>query len=340
MLKRIQRVIDWLGPTRTRVIFVLLAVTGLLSLMLNAVNIKDHPAAWVPPVQSALLVAFLVGAAIAVVSRFGPDTRRQAALIVGPALVAISLGILFPSLILFFVPVGLGWMVIAPVAMRGRVSKEYQTAIKHMRKSEYPQAIKVISALIDREPDKSEHYRFRAELYRLSGKIKRARTDYQRVIDLEPESGVGYNGLAEVYLQDGEYAEALPFARQALEREPDSWITLYNLGMIEDRLKIWADAVKHLNSALEVGVPDSRHRLLTHLWLARSHFAQNQRAEAEREIEKLRRERGGLREWKEIFESEQAAVLRNVLLEDVELAEKLADNGTALDALAHMKENP
>src|SRR5262245_49732016 len=287
MVKRLRRVIDWLGIGRARIIFVLLALTGLSSLILNAVNTKEHPADWVPVVQSGLLIAFLLGAAITVVTRFGPDTRRQAILIVGPALVAISLGILFPALILFFVPVGLGWMIIAPIAMRGRVSKEYQAAIKHLRKSEYAKAIKVISDLIDREPDKPEHYRFRAELYRLSGKIKRARTDYQRVIELEPESGVGYNGLAEVYLQDGEYTEALPFAKQALEREPYGWIPLYNLGMIEDRLKLWADAATHLNNALEVGVPDSRHRLLTHLWMARSYYAQNQRAEAAAEVDKL-----------------------------------------------------
>src|SRR5262245_4992506 len=126
MFKRIRRVIDWLGPTRARLIFLMLASTGSLSLMLNAVNTKEHPDAWVTPVQSGLLVAFLVGAAITVITRFAPDTRRQAVLIVGPALVAVSLGILFPSLILFFLPVGLGWMFIAPIAMRGRVSKEYR----------------------------------------------------------------------------------------------------------------------------------------------------------------------------------------------------------------------
>src|SRR5215470_3190096 len=116
MVKRLRRVVDWLGPNRTRIIFALLALTGLISLILNAVNTKEHPADWVPVAQSALLVAFLVGAAITVVTRFGPDTRRQAVLIIGPALVAISLGVLFPSLILFFVPVGLGWMIIAPIA--------------------------------------------------------------------------------------------------------------------------------------------------------------------------------------------------------------------------------
>jgi Tfp pilus assembly protein PilF len=333
--KAIRRITNWLGPARARIIFVLLAVTGLGSLMLNAVG-TNLP--WVAPVQSGLLVAFLFGTAVTVLTRYSADERRQVGLAVIPALVAVSLGLMFPSLLLFFAPVGIGWLLIALISMRGRVRREYQAAIKHMRNGQYNEAIKVMSDLIKEEPENPEHRRFRAELYRLSGKIRKARADYEKVIELTPDSGVGYNGLAEVYLQDGEFQSALGYAKQALALEPDQWVAPYNLGMIEDRLDLWPDAIEHLQRALQVGVPDSRHRLLIHLWLARSYYRLGQTAEAEAEIRKLKREQGGLQEWKTIFESEEAAVLRDVLLDDVLLAEKLAEGETSLDALAKVAE--
>jgi tetratricopeptide (TPR) repeat protein len=272
-----------------------------------------------------------------VLSRFAPDERRQFALVILPAIGALSLGLLFPSLMAFFGPVGIGWLLISLIAVRGRVRREYQVAIRAMRRGEYDQAIAAVSGLIETEPENADHPRFRAELYRLAGKIKQARADYERVIALRPDSGVGYTGLAEVYLQDGEYESALPYAKQALEREPDDWVAPYNLGMIEDRLNLWPDSVRHLELALRVGVPDGRHRLLIHLWLARAYFRQGKVAEAERELQNLSRERGGLHEWRTIFENEEAAVLRGVLLDDVQLAERLTAGDAALDALAKVE---
>jgi tetratricopeptide (TPR) repeat protein len=333
-MQSIRRVINWLGPTRARVIFALLALTALGSLALSAFG---QQAGWVPPVQSGLLVIFLFGASLTVLSRFSPDERRQFALVILPAVGALSLGLFFSSMMAFFGPVGIGWLLISLIAVRGRVRREYQAAIKAMRKGEYDQAIAAVSGLIEAEPENADHPRFRAELYRLAGKIKQARADYEKVIALRPDSGVGYTGLAEVYLQDGEFESALPYAKQALEREPDDWVASYNLGMIEDRLNLWSDCVRHLELALRVGVPDGRHRLLIHLWLARACYRQGKMAEAERELQNLNRERSGLHEWRTIFENEEAAVLRSVLLDDVQLAERLAAGGAALDALAKVE---
>jgi predicted Zn-dependent protease len=289
---------------------------------------------WVRAVQSLLLVVFLFGTAITILTRFSAQDRRQAALVILPMVAAVSLGVLFPSLLPFFVPVGIGWLLIAVISMRGRVRREYQTAIRHMRKGEYNDAVSVMSDLIKVEPDNPDHRRFRAELYRLSGKIRRAREDYEKVVEMMPDSGVGYNGLAEVYLQDREYEAALPYARQALEREPDQWIAPYNLGMIEERLGMWSDSVEHLEQALNAGVPDSRHRLLIRLWLARSYYHLGKTDEAEAELQRMKKERSGLAEWNTIFESEESAVLRAVLLEDIELAERLIDDKAALEVLA------
>jgi hypothetical protein len=313
-------------------LFGLLASTGLISLMLNAVG-QDQPG--VRLAQSLLVVVFLAGAALTVVLRFPAEDRRQLLVVVGPALVAMSLGLVFPSLMLFFLPVAVGWIVIMIVGMRGRVRREYMEAVRHMRRREYKEALKIMTDLIGEEPAVSEHYRFRAELYRLSSRLKKAREDYQKVVELTPESGVGYNGLAEVYLQDGEYDAALPFALRARELEPDQWVPAYNLGMIEDRRRSWPTAIPALRQALDLGIPDSRHRLLTHLWLARAYFHQGQLDQANAAIKGMEGEKAGLREWETIFESEEAAVLRAVLMGDVALAAKLLEAGASVNLLAN-----
>lgn len=333
MLRSMRAFADWLGAGRTQFIVMLLALTGLASLILNAVGQQQ---VWVRLVQSLLLIVFLFGASATIILRFDPHMRRQALYVVGPAILALALGLIAPiqNAMLFALPIALGWMGLALLSMRGRVRREYQAAIRHMRHGEYKEAINVMSELVREEPDVPDHYRFRAELYRLSNRLKKAREDYQQVVRLLPNSGVGYNGMAEVHLQDGEYDAALPFAQKALELEPNEWVPAYNLGMIEDRRKHWANVEAPLQQAVAAGIPDSRHRLLAYLWIARALVNQGRLADAEEAVSKLQRERNGLKEWETIFQSEEAAVLKNVLLADVELAKQLADGKLAVSALA------
>jgi len=322
---RIRQFTDWIGPGRARLLFILLALTGLASLILNAVNRADAP--WATLVQSALVVLFLIGAALIIGSRLPHELRRRAAIIIAPAILSLGLAAFFPRFGLLFVPMAVGWVIISFIASGARVRREYQAAIKHMRKAEYDDAIKVMSALIEEEPNDADHYHFRASLYRLKGSLKRARADYQKIIQLLPESGIGYNGLAEVYLQDGEYADALPYAQKAYQMERTGWVAPYNLGMVEERLGQPAPSTEHLRAALKAGIPDSRHRLLTHLWLLRN--AVRTGDDAERELAALRGESAGMREWKTIFESDQAAVLKAVLKADVLLSERLIEGEIA-----------
>ncbi len=335
MIRTLRRFVGWLGPVRAQAVFVLLAVTGLLSLILNAAaSVKDAPV-WIASAQSVLLFVFLLGALLIILTRLPRHNRRRLLVITVPALLAFALALAFPKFWLLFLPAAIGWLVIAYIASGSRVRQEYQTAIKHLRKDDFDQAIAVMSDLIKAEPEIADHRRFRAELYRLAGKGSKARADYEKVAVLEPESSVGFNGLSELYLQEGQYERALDYAQQADALEPDQWVTLYNLGMIEDRLAYSADSIAHLDAALKVGIPDSRHRLLAHLWLARASVRTANSARAESELLALRREQTGLNEWKTVFESQQAAVLRAVLEADVILAEGLISGTESLDTLAN-----
>jgi tetratricopeptide (TPR) repeat protein len=212
---------------------------------------------------------------------------------------------------------------------------EYQQAIRHLRNNEFAEAIALVDALIANEPDEPGHYRFRADLHRLSGDLPAAMADYQRVVELNPESGQGYVGLAEVHAQQDDYRTAREFALSALEREPRYWLNAYNLGLIADRLEDPAEAIEHLEQALRLGLPHSRYRLLVRLWLARNSARQGQMDTAQQHLDRLRREAAGLHEWHIIFESEQAAALRGLLEDDIRLAQQLVDGSLSLEALGN-----
>ena len=320
-----RRFITWLGPQRAWALFLLLGGTGAVSLMLQAVG---PDVAWVVPVQNGLLLIWLVGTVVILVSRLDSFGRRPLLISVGPLLIGIAVGLFVPPLLPWFAGAGLGWLIVSQFILRRGVRREYRQAIQHLRRGEYDQAVQIMNGLIRAEPEDSAHYRFRAELRRLQGKPGRALQDYRRIIELEPDSGVGYNGLAEVYLQEGDFEQALTYAQQAYAREPDHWVAPYNLGMVEDRLGMASEAVEHLQSALRAGL-ESRHRLLIHLWLARAYARLGRGEDVSRELAALREQRRGLKDWQTIFESEQAETLRGVLGADVELAQRIFDGAGA-----------
>lgn len=330
MFKQLQR---FLGVQRLWTLFFLLAATGLANLILNATD-----AAWVPDAQMALVLIFLVGSLLVVGSALEPYERGKWAGIVAPALLAIGIGLFIaPDLLPILSGGALGWIAAGYFLFRARGPMEYQRAIKHMRKHEYEQAVNVLDALIKDEPDQSRHYRFRAELLRLSGKLDRARRDYEKMTQVARDDtarAVAYNGLAEVLLQSGKFDAAHDAAQKAFDFAPDEWVAAYNLGMIEDRLRQSTEAIQHLDQALAAKVPDARHRLLIHLYRARAYVRLGDMAAAEAAADAIKRHRGGLNEWQVLLQSDQAQALRDVLQDDIRAAEAIADDELDLSTLA------
>jgi predicted Zn-dependent protease len=323
----VQGFIRWLGPRRAWTLFWLIALTGTFSLMLQAVDAVEN--SWVIPVQNALLLVAVLGVTGVLVSRLDPIDQQPLLVSVGPLVLGFAIGLFLPRFMIWFVGAGVGWLAVSQLILRRNVRREYQQAIRHLRKSEYGQAIAIINELIKAEPGNSHHYRFRGDLYRLQGHPNKAIKDFKQIVKLEPESAVGYNGLAEIHLQQDELEQALDYARQAYEKDPDQWVMPYNLGMVEDRLGMAAEAVEHLQAALTASVPDARHRVLIHLWLARNYTRLNQPAEASTHLETLRAQKKGLGEWQSIFESEQAQMIRRILAEDIDLAQQIFDGADA-----------
>ncbi len=323
----IQRFQIFLGPYRFRLFIVLLGSTGLISLVLNAIN-----APWVASAQNVLLLVFLVGSVVIIGGRMTRAERWRWGAILAPAVGAILLGVLFlPQLLGLLMGAALGWILVGVFLFRpSRGPIQYRQAIKYMRKGDYEAAVKIMDGLIKTEPNEAAHYRFRAELLRLWGKFGRAKRDYEKLIAMDPSSAVAYNGLAEVQLQAKEYTAARVAALKALELAPNEWVAAYNLGMIEDRLGMAEEAVNSLQRALAQKVPDARHRLLIYLYLLRAYRRLGDTTRAQEMLHMMKKQRQGLDEWQTILASEQANTLRDVLGADIQMAERLIDGEIAI----------
>lgn len=324
VLRELER---WLGRRNFRLLIGLLIATGLASLILQ---IAAPDASWSLSLQTALVLIFVGSVVYIVGRRMSPETRRRMLIVTLPAMGAVGLGLIVPSLLRLFLGAALGWLLTAQILMRNTEKREYKLAIRAMRQKDYEKAIEMMSHLIKQEPEVPEHYQFRAQLYRLNRELKRARRDYEKIVALTPETGVGQNGLAELYLQMGDLAAAREWGQKAYERAPEDWVALYNLGMVAERQHDDSAAIDFLRRALEMTLPDGRYRLLTKLWLARAYFRQGSDEQAEDTLRELKKEKAGLHDWKIIMESDEAAAtIRELLAVDVEQAEALI-NGKAL----------
>lgn len=327
----IRRFSQFLGPTRVQALFYLLAGTGLASLILNAFE-----GDWVRPTQTLLVLAFFIGAAAVIFSALEREERGRWLALLLPALGAVIIGLLFlPQYQGAFIGGALGWVIAGLFIFRPRGNMAYQQAVRHLRKNEYENAVKIMDGMIKQSPNEGQHYRFRAEILRVWGKLDRARRDYEQMVKLEPDSAVAYNGLAEVNLQAGRYDDARAAALKAHALAPGEWVAAYNLGMIEDRLGLSAEAVEHLQQALQLRVPEKRHRLLVRLYLARAYARLGDIDAARAEVAALRDNRGALNEWNALLSSDQAATLRAALGADIATAQALVNDEMTVEQLAN-----
>lgn len=322
-MKAITNFRTWLGEGRFWLLIGMLVSTGIASFILQFFQTESALV-----FQNMLVAAFFIGAVLIIAPKMSREELQRWAAILLPAFGLVILGVFFlPQYLLAFMGAAFGWVLVGLFVFgSSKTRMEYQKAVKALRSNDYKTAVDVMDKLIKTEADDPNHYRFRAEVLRLWGKLDRARRDYQEMLNRsknDADRAVAYNGLAEVDLQAGRYQNALEAGRKAFELAPDEWVAAYNLGMIADRLGNNALAIDSLEKALAAKMPDSRHRLLVYLWQARAYARSNQKNKADEAVANLKKEGAGLKEWQKILPDEQAAVLRDVLEADVKLAEQL-----------------
>jgi predicted Zn-dependent protease len=327
----IKRFLLFLGPNRARALFFLLAATGLGNLLMNVI-VNESP--WARDVQTVLVFVFLIGAAIIILSAMDAFERGRWIGILAPVIGALIITVLFfPNILPITIGAGLGWIVAGAYLFRPRTPDEYKQAVRALRKSQYQDAVKHMDTLIQADPKNPFHYRFRAEILRVWGKLPLAKRDYKKMTDLAPDMAVAWNGLAEIQLQMGDYEAAHVAALKAYQLAPDEWVSAYNLGAIEDRLNRPQDTLEHLRHALNLKIPDARHRLLVHLYMARAYVRMNNIPAAEEAVKKIQGLYGGIQEWRTLMKSDQAETLRAFIEADVNTATALADGELAIQDL-------
>ncbi|MDZ4671221.1 MAG: tetratricopeptide repeat protein [Phototrophicales bacterium] len=321
----------FLGPNRARALFLLLGFTGLGNLLMNVIVNEN---AWARDVQTILVFVFLIGTSIIIISALDSYERGRWIGIIAPVIGALLLCVIFfPPALPIVLGGGVGWIFAGVFLFRPRTPDEYKKAVRALRKSEYSEAVKNMDMLIKTEPDNPFHYRFRAEVLRVWGKLPLAKRDYKKMTDLAPDMAVAWNGLAEIELQIGDYKAAHVAALKSYQLAPDEWVAVYNLGAIEDRLNIPQDAIEHLRHALNLKIPDARHRMLAHLYLARAHARLKDYSSAEEAVKKIQGLYSGIQEWRSLMKSDQATTLRDFIEADVNTATALADGDLSVQEL-------
>src|SRR4051812_30288063 len=122
----IRRAQIFLGPSYSRLLVAWVAITGLLSLVLNVV-VNQYT--WVRPVQSIIVVVFLIGLVVIFFIRLSAEERGHWAAILLPALVAITIGLMLaPQLALLFMGLAVGWIIAMLLITRNRMPIEYRQA--------------------------------------------------------------------------------------------------------------------------------------------------------------------------------------------------------------------
>jgi tetratricopeptide (TPR) repeat protein len=337
MLKPLERFRNFLGEGRFWMLVGLLVTTGIASLILAIINYEQTITT-----QTILALGAIVGTALIIGSRISGEQRIHWLAILAPSLGMVVLALLFfPQYLLAASGAAVGWIVAGMMIFgRRNAPMQYREAIKSMRKGDYKAAVATLDSLIKTEPDNPAHYRLRGRVLRLWGKTGRARHDYEAMIKYSTNDGIkaeAYNELSELELQAKNYEKALESAQNAADLLPNDWVAAYNLGMIQDRLGQAEATVESLQRALDAKVKDARHRLLIHLWMTRAYSRLGESEKAKATLANLKKERKSLDEWHQILEVEEAAELRNVLGEDVALAQKLVDDEIEVMQIAKVK---
>jgi tetratricopeptide (TPR) repeat protein len=334
MLKPLEQFRNFLGEGRFWMLVGVLVTTGIASFALAIANYEQTITT-----QTILALGGISGAAAIIGTRLNGEQRRQGIAILAPAIGIIALGILFfPQYILAVLGAAAGW-VVAGFMIFGRSNAPipYRDAIKAMRKGDYKSAVATLDELIKVEADNPHHYRLRGRMLRLWGKTGRARHDYEAMLQYSTNEGIkaeAYNELAELELQAKNYEKALEVAQKASDLLPQDWVAAYNLGMIQDRLGHSEAVIASLERALAAKVKDARHWLLIHLWLARAYVRLSQLDKAQAAVDILKRGKSSLTEWNTLLKAEEAAVLRDMLGADIELARQLIHDEIDLTQLA------
>jgi tetratricopeptide (TPR) repeat protein len=114
----------------------------------------------------------------------------------------------------------------------------------------YEDAIKNLSAAMDMDPNYSEYYNERGNIFLRLGRLDEARADYLKAVDLSPPYFEVFTNLGQCYRRMGMMTDATESYSRALDLEPNHVLALLGRGKAYEELNQTEEAIADYTASL------------------------------------------------------------------------------------------
>jgi tetratricopeptide (TPR) repeat protein len=117
-------------------------------------------------------------------------------------------------------------------------------------RQQYPQALQLLTTLIDRQPENAAHYSNRGLVHLRLGQVWAALVDCDQAVDLDSDLDQAYNNRALCHSSLGDWAAALDDYERAIDLNPFNSRARINLGVTLRQMGDFDRAIDCLEEAL------------------------------------------------------------------------------------------
>jgi tetratricopeptide (TPR) repeat protein len=226
------------------------------------------------PGQFYALVSLLVGLGLAIflyiwTRNAPPKTRHLALLLAIPALVGITVGMVYGSASYTMMGVGLTLLLLI-IQRVVDTPISFRFATRQFQNGNIEAALDLINRSINARPDFWQSYQLRALIYLSKLDFIRAEKDAQAAIARNPKAHPAYNTLGQVYLAQARFSEAADVYAQVLQLAPDYALYYFHLGLAQYRLGQYDTAAQTMAAATQGTMPIPEYDLQTYYYLGSS----------------------------------------------------------------------
>ena len=220
--------------------------------------------------------------------------RILAILFAVPAIVGISLGLFYGSMLEAALGIGMT-VVLLGLQRLFDTPLSYRAAYRQFRAGDINQALIFVNKSIDSRPDFAESYQLRALIHLSEMQFPLAERDAKKALALNPDAHSAYNTLGQIYLAQNRFAEAETVYYRAFELAPHSTLYLFHLGLSEYRQAKYGDAVESLTEATHGALPQISYDLQNYYYLVCSLEGSGNTEEAQTAESEMAQFQDGLR---------------------------------------------
>lgn len=228
-------------------------------------------------------------------------------------LVPLLIGLILLSFIVSLMPLPnpLAWVgTLLPVMMMGLAvwlgirllrtipPQAFVRAQRAYQQGQLQEALTGLNDLQEQQPDYYPALHLKTVIHRQQNDCQAAYKDAEKLIALRPDLYYGYAELGLTLLEDGQPQRANEPLSRATELAPALAEGHLNLGLARLEAQDHRGAIVALSQALRLGLADPVARLMAHHGLYVAFQAIGNKEQTQREWQRLRRERGILKRWR------------------------------------------